>query len=68
MGKDRERLFNKLVKSIYAFVLMGAAAIILIQFEGIINFSIYFIYLSAGIILGFSAILILNIFSKDSEY
>lgn len=68
MNKNREKLFEKIVKLMYAFVLMGAAALILIQFEGIANLSIYFVYVAAGIIVGFSGILILNIFSKDSEY
>lgn len=67
-GKNREHLFEKVIKLIYALVLIGAAALILIQFEGIAKLNIYFIYLSAGIILGLSAILFLNVFSKDSEY
>ena len=67
-GKNREHLFEKIVKLVYALVLVGAAALILILFEGIVNLSIYFVYLAAGIILGLSGILILNIFSKDSEY
>ena len=68
MGKNREHLFSKFVKLIYALALVGAATLILILFEGVIKLNIYFVYLSAGVILGLSGILFLNIFSKNSEY
>ena len=67
-GKNRENLLKKFVKVIYALALMGSAALILIQFEGIVKLNIYFVYLVAGVILGLSGILLLNVFSKDSEY
>lgn len=58
---------SKLVKVVYALVLFIAASFILLLFEDIIELNIYLVYLVAGIILGLSVIIFLDIFSKRNQ-
>jgi hypothetical protein len=58
----------KLAMLLYSIVMMGAAALILVVYEKIANLSIYFIYLSVGVILGLSVIVLIHIFSKEDEF
>ena len=71
--KERDDVMNenklfKIVMFVYALVMMGSAALILVLFEKVVSFSIYFIYLAAGIILGLSAIILIHLFSKNDQY
>ncbi|MGF7138145.1 hypothetical protein [Roseimarinus sediminis] len=58
---------SKLVKVVYALVLFIAASFILLLFEDVVKLNIYLVYLVAGIILGLSVIIFLDIFSKRNQ-
>lgn len=62
----KERFLSVILKLIFALVMIGAGALILILFEGLIPVNIYLIYLSVGIILGLSVILIISTISESS--
>ena len=54
----------KLVKWLYALVLLGSAALIFILFENIVPINIYLVYTSLGIIIGLCVILVLHILMR----
>lgn len=67
LENNSDMAMSKLSKLLYALVMMGAAALILILFEELITLNIYFVYIIVGIILGLSTILIIQLFSKDNN-
>lgn len=67
LENNNDMTMSKLSKFLYALVMMGAAALILILFEELITLNIYFVYIIVGIILGLSTISIIQLFSKDSN-
>lgn len=67
LENNSDMTMSRLSKLLYAFALLGAAALILILFEELITLNIYFVYIIVGIILGLSAILIIQLFSKNNE-
>jgi hypothetical protein len=67
LEKNIDMTMSKLSKLLYALVLFGAAALILILFENVIALNIYFVYMFVGAILGLSVILIIQICSKNDD-
>jgi hypothetical protein len=57
----------KLVEIAYAFVLFGAAALIVTLYEQIATVNIYLVYLTLGIILGLAIIILLHLFTKKDK-
>ena len=50
-----------IVKWIYAIVLFGAAVLIYLLFKKIVPVNIYVVYLSLGVIVGLSVVLVLHL-------
>jgi hypothetical protein len=58
----------KILMLVYALVLFGSAALVFTIYEGIVNFSIYFVYVAVGVILGLGAIILIYLFSKKNNF
>ncbi|MFA9388355.1 MAG: hypothetical protein ACERKD_01020 [Prolixibacteraceae bacterium] len=56
---------SKLVKWLYVFVLLFAAALIVILYEKILDLNIYVIYASLGLIIGMCIVLILHLVLRE---
>lgn len=64
MTKNR-RTYLLISKIILAFVLFGAATLILILFERTANMNMFLIYTAAGLILGLGVVQLINLFDKN---
>ena len=63
----KERVLSSILLIIFAMVMIGASALILILFENLMPINIYVVYLSVGIILGLSVIAIIFTIGDKNE-
>ncbi|MDA3929025.1 MAG: hypothetical protein PF541_08695 [Prolixibacteraceae bacterium] len=61
---SKENTLSKTIKLCYALVMILAAALIFILFENTIQINSYLIFISLGLIVGLSIVLILHVFMK----
>lgn len=60
----KDKRFKKMIKLLYSILLSGAAAMVLILYEGWFSFSIYFVYLISGLFLGMSIVLFMHLIKE----